>query len=267
MEKTSLKFVFWNIHKKLSNIDLISRYGELNGIDIIALCEVPDLEGREWPGYKVVPHVENYRGLEVLVRAPMEVYYARELTRYCLLRIQSNHNINFVVAHLNSDLNSSGSEYRVADIGQIKEHLSIEEMKSGNKNSLIVGDFNENIFSDSIVGWNGFNVKFFKSTIRDGIKKRHDAQQQDIFYSPMLQVYKDSCSPVSAKGTYYYASSDLEWLCFDQVLMKKPLADMFDERKLKIIDSLCGIPLVNNNRPKKEICDHLPIYFEIGGEK
>lgn len=263
MGKSTLKFIFWNIHKNLSNIELITKFGEENGIDIIALCETPYLEGKTWMGYQVVPHVSDYKGIEVLVRGSINAGYTRELTRYCLLRIQKDHDINCVVAHLNSDLYPSGERYRMADIEKMKEHLGIDEDKFKSKNSLIVGDLNENIFSDNILGWKGFNVKFFKSTIRDGTKKMHDDQNQDIFYCPMLQVYKDSRSPTSAKGTYYYAGSDLEWLCYDQVLMKKPLADIFDEKKLKILDNLSGVPLVDNNRPIRDISDHLPIYFEI----
>lgn len=262
MKNDIIKAVFWNINKRASNIELILKHGNLQGIDVVALCEVPDITIRDLYGYREVPHIVEKHEIKVFVKPHIAAEYTREPSKFCLLRV--NDKYIFAVVHLNSKLTPDGTEYRKADIIDIKNCIRIEEEKIHNKNSLIIGDLNENIFSDILSGWTGFNIRYFKSTIKDGTYKRHE-QQEDVFYSPMLQIYKDSTDPSTAKGTYYYRNSGIKWFCFDQLLMKKSLADSFDDSRFKILNELCNIPLVINNVPDKNISDHLPIYFEISG--
>ena len=231
-----------------------------HNIDIIALCEA-DSDNCPIHGFHPVEHIEKNKDIAVYIRDEIKIYYTREQKRYCLLRIENGYDINLAIAHLNSDLHSSGAGYREADINGIKKYLQIEEEKYNNKNTLILGDFNEEPFSERMTRWLGFNSVFFKSSIGQGYLSRHE-EEQDVFYNPMLHVIRDSDSEEVAKGTYYHESEKAQYF-YDQVLMKKSLAMRFNFDKLRIISSFDDVPLVKNHKPIPDISDHVPIYFEI----
>ena len=258
-----MKFLFWNIHNNGANIERAVEYGRRHCVDVLAFCEVPcdALSEIQTEGYNAVQHIDAPNGIEVLIRSGIDGFYARERKRYCIIHIGEKAGINAVVAHLNSDLHSSGREYRGASIETIKEDLEIEESKYENKNSLVMGDLNVNLFDDQITGWLGFNASLFRCAAAKGQRKKHE-RSQDIFYNPMLQVYKDAESESEAKGTWHDKATN-EWYCFDQVLMKSPLMNGFDVTRLKILSELDGEALVERHRPKADISDHMPIYFEL----
>lgn len=68
-------------------------------------------------------------------------------------------------------------------------------------------------------------------------------------------------------GSYYCSQSEqiaYFWHMFDQVLLRPDVLPMFQNDKLKIIDRVGDISLLNNNGiPDKKISDHLPILFQL----
>lgn len=259
-----MRFLFWNAHKNPRNIDLVTQYGAESHIDVIALCESGDVDASGWHGYEKVKHIKMQDDINVFSKN-LHVFYTRERQRYCILRIEGALRVNIAVVHLNSDLRSSGHTYREADIDTLHKDLAVEEIKNG-KNTLIIGDFNENLFSNTLFGWSGFNVKIFKSSIVESSTKIHESEK-DIYYNPMINVYKDNDSECVPKGTYYYRGDNIQWLCYDQIMMKQPLIDRFNLSSLRIVDVMCGINLVRNHKPDPEISDHMPIYFEFTKER
>jgi len=257
----SLKFLFWNIHNNPQNVELIAKYAVSLGVDVICLCDMKDVTVSDCYGYTELKHIDINNDFAVFVGNGTTAFYTRERKRYCLFRIESGYNINVALVHLNSDLHSSGREHREADIGALKRDLLIEEEKYEGKNTLVVGDFNDNPFSETLTGWNGFNTVYFKSSVEKGYRKLHE-QQQDIFYNPMLHVLRDSDDEHIAKGTCFFKNR-YDWDFYDQVLMKFPLVDKFDLEKLRIVSSFNDGNLVQQHRMNPKISDHAPIYFEI----
>lgn len=86
------------------------------------------------------------------------------------------------------------------------------------------------------------------------------------FYNPMWSLLGDASS--GQPGTFYYANGEHAcyfWNMFDQVLLRPDLLECFDNRHLKIIDTINGLSLLSKNgRPSQTIAsDHLPIYFKL----
>lgn len=234
------------------------QYSVSEHIDVIAIIESPDIFTKRYPGYRFLEHVSQPKteDINVFIKDEINAFYTRERQRFCILNIN---NLNVAVAHLNSDYPQDSSSRRMVDINSIKEELLVEEKKYGNKNSIVIGDINAPLFSDEINGFLGFNARYFKFMSLKGQSSIHGVKE-DIFYSPMLNIYNDSLSKDIAMGTYYY-QNEIGWLCPDQVLIKTDLLDSFDTKKVQVLSSLHGTKLVNNYKPKAS--DHMPVYFEL----
>lgn len=255
----SLRIVFWNTQKKAANISLILQYAKNNDVDIVALCEAKSIEmvDSDYVYYAGTGYEDN--GIALYAKKSIKLYCTREHKRFISFRIESPIACNLVVVHLNSELSRSADRYRDADVDEIKQALLTEEFKYKDKNSLVIGDVNENLFDRHLTELHGFNVRYFRFQMESGVEKRH-GNEYDLFYSPLLQAYKDNENKNEGKGTYYFENEALGWLCYDQVLMKAPLVPLFDEQQFEILQSLTPtINLVENNRPVIEYSDHLPI--------
>lgn len=133
MQKEQLKFIFWNIQKKVSNLELILEYGSIHNIDIIAICESCEFKNVNFRNYRIVEHIAPHKDINVFVRRDLNLYYTKEESRFCTLRILDGYCINLALVHLNSDFSPNACSYRFADISNIKNSLSNEEVKYKSK--------------------------------------------------------------------------------------------------------------------------------------
>ena len=270
MEKNVTKFLFWNIHKRYDNVERAIRFGIDESIDIIALIEAP-IETKDkiatagFP-YRVLEHfdIDLRRGIEVLVSPTIDVKesnFCREEKRFCILR-NDIIDINLAVVHLNSGMSVNADDIRQTDISQLNDALNRIEGLKDSKNTMVIGDFNINVMDKQMLDFSGLNARLFAYQTQKGVKTIHDAEK-DIFYNPMLSVYRDTDDPEKARATYYYEGSHLQWLCYDQVLLKQSLMTRFSRESLQVIDLMNGEHLVKDNKIDIGISDHLPVYFEL----
>lgn len=263
MSSNIFKIAFWNIKLKQSNLDEITKYGVQNDIDLIAVCECPPLTSTSYNGYNLLSHIFPQQDINVFIKSSTKIYYTKEEPHFCILHIKTFLELNLAVVHLNSNMFGQSKSRRLSEILDVKEALGIEEKKYNNKNSILLGDFNDNLFSDLILDWNGCNARLFKFMCSKSTSTRN-SHQQDIFYNPMLRLYTDNDNPLSHKGTYFYRANSCGNLCFDQVMLKHPLINYFDNTKLKVIEHLNGKKLIKNHKPHaQQFSDHLPIEFEL----
>ena len=258
----SIHFVFWNICNKPQNIPIILQFAKDHDVDVVMLCEVKEPETQDTLGYTLLDRIdEQSNGIAVYAKPNISLFCARERSRFNIYRIPAPINISFAVAHLNSYRTVEHKRFHASTIKTIKEDLLTEAVKYHDSNCFVVGDINENLFEDYMVNPEGFNVRFFKFQTKAKKEKRHE-QDFDIFYNPMLNLYKDYDDPSVAKGTHYYRNNSIGWLCYDQVLIKPDLVDCFDLERLKIVSSFSNEhSLVKNHKPNKKYSDHLPIMF------
>ncbi len=257
------RFLFWNIHHQYANLVRSLEYSELNQIDVVALCEMPDIiPNTNIHGYSQIEHIDsacNDIGIFIRTLVNGEKNYFREKPHFCLLRL-NQFSINFLVMHLNSGLYNS-RDGRVLDISIARSDIERIEKKYGDKRTLIVGDMNIGLFDEEMLSFNGFNACFFKSELKKQTRTLH-GEKRDLLYNPMLQVYKDSREQSVPKGTYYYNQPPY-WFCFDHILMKPELVPYFTDNSLTILGKLGDYPLITNNKPIKTVSDHMPVQFEL----
>lgn len=265
MEHEYVKFMFWNIHHRSSNLERSLRYGNEKQIDVMAFCEMPkEYQAVELYGYYQIKHIDTEcEDIAVFVRdfneQEQQCYY-REKKHFSLLRL-NKYRINLLVMHLNSQMYDSG-ESRVLDIGLARSDIKWIESKYKDKNTLIIGDMNTGLFDDEMLSFHGFNACLFKYEVDKRTRSLH-GEKQDLLYNPMLQVYKDNTDKSMPKGTYFYGRKSPYWYCFDHVLMKPELVPRFKDDSLLILDRLGDYPLIINHKPNKEASDHMPIQFEL----
>lgn len=259
-----MNFIFWNVKGKQNNVDLILQHAKQNDVDVVAICEAPEDCACTSNTFIMVEHVDEITDIQVFKRGSIRLKYVRENSHFVLLKLEKNDQVyNIAVVHFPSLLHDEHEIRWRATFQQLNEGLSREEQKQKNKNTLILGDFNRNIFEDSLAAVVvGFNAKLFRF-LTERPCQIIDGQQYDILYNPMLNLYKDIGASDKAYGTYFYRENPLCWLCFDNVLLKHPIIDKFDSTKLKILDTLVSISLVRNYKPDRKFSDHLPLYFEI----
>ena len=263
-ENRPIRILFWNIKRSAVNVERILKYGRAEEIDIILLCETPfDFSTKDLFGYRKLEHydINNKRGIEVFLRDKTKdpkTYY-KEKKRYCLFRSVAEE-ISIIVAHLNSDRTPNAKKYRDADFYSLMEDIKSIETRY-DENVLLVGDFNINLFDDKMFSILGLNARLFRYQMEKKVARVHEIER-DLFYNPMLQIYKDSFDGSLPNGTYY-KDTDIEWFCYDHVLMKYPLVKRFKNDSLQLVCMLEENYLVRDNKMVLGYSDHLPIRFEI----
>lgn len=263
-DKTT-RFLFWNVHHSVECIRRAIEFSERNSIDVIALCESPDLHICDRGLYVKLEHydINKQRQIEVLVassRLKTRAYF-HESCRFCIARFDDI-DINAVIVHLNSKMYNGNEELRDVDINSIHDAVERIERRYNSKSTVIFGDFNIGLFDRQMLSMVGLNARLFRYQMEKGVSTRHGLSR-DLYYNPMLTLYHDSIDDGVAKGTYYYENSQEQWHCLDHVLLKKPVLRRFDSRTIKVLSKLENFPLVRNNRTITEMSDHLPVYFEI----
>lgn len=233
-----------------------------NEIAVIALCEVPQVSYCPMYGYQRLPFYddEKGRGIEVFVRAELKANIFRSRKRSCIVRIDTL-DMNMAVVHLNSERTPNMEDYHSVDISVLINDLAATENQYDH-NTILVGDFNVNILDPLILSIVGLNARLFRYQMDKENETKHELKRE-LFYSPMLEIYKDNESEDKPKGTYFFESNVLQWVCFDQLFVRNKLLYRYVPRSLKILDELIGNKLVKNHRPDFAISDHLPIYFEF----
>lgn len=255
-------FLFWNIHKKADNLHRAVCYARENNIDIISLCEMPDEFESSVQGYRLVTHFDpKCSDIGVYTLLTGGLHYFTEKPHYALLRLDEL-GINLVVMHLNALLYAKSTDYQYFDLNQALSDIERIESRYGDKRTVILGDFNFNLFDEKMLSPVFLNACLFKyQTVAEHRMIRE--VKKDFYYNPMLQVYKDCSADDVPKGTYYYKDADPVWHCYDHVLIKYPLVNSFVDESLHIVSQLGGEQLVENNKPSGNYSDHLPVIFQI----
>ncbi|WP_333637796.1 hypothetical protein [Tissierella praeacuta] len=265
-----MKYLFWNTNKKDINRELIKLIIELN-CDIIALAEytglVKDLVDVLWLKgyfYVAVPKIGCDR-IQILVKEEFrDIEHLDEQSYYTIKGIINDKRefelITFL--HLSSKLYAEEEDMLIF-VEDIKQRLEILEDKFNTKKSIILGDFNMNPFEKPMVMAAGFHALSCKRTAK--MKKRKiKGKEYSTFYNPMWNNFGDNNK---VPGSYFYSASKQTsyfWNIFDQVIVRPEIADNI--RNIRFIEGVDSLKLINENgRPNTNISDHLPLYFEIGG--
>ena len=267
-----LTFLFWNIHRQPLT-DSIVRLCHLHRVDVLMLAEnrlvagdlLLALNNKQNALYHYLP--DNCRKISVFARYSHNVVQTVDATDRATVRavnIPSQPEFLFVAVHLVDKQNySTASQY--AEARKLAERIRNVEEQRGHTRTLLVGDLNMNPFETGLVAADGFHAVMTRQ-IAEKQSRVVQSQSYPFFYNPMWNHFGDFHT--SPPGTYYYARAEHNvyfWNMFDQVLLRKSLLPMFNNRKLQILQSDGHISFVTGEgTPDKSVAsDHLPLLFQL----
>ena len=264
-----MNYLFWNIKgEKVNRIieTIIINYE----CDIIAFAEYKDdmnvlLKSLSEKGYLFyhVPKMGCER-IDIITKfTPSKIETYNETSYFTIKKIPHN-SIGFQLiafVHFPSKL-YMGVEGSLEHSRELIASIEESETASSFNNTIIVGDFNMNPFEVGMVSATGIH-SIPNKIISSNINRKIKGKTYSMFYNPMWNFFGDN---KLIPGTYFYDNSDYVnyyWHIFDQVIIRPTLIKHFCDKSIKIISTIEDINLLSNGRPKKEISDHLPIFFKI----
>ena len=260
-----MNFLFWNTYKNENINSILSDIIIEHNASIVILAEyIAKMDELIELLYHTGIKMEEYNTCcerIKLLGTLKDVELKLDTERYTIQII--GRNIILCCVHLNSKLYTGNEQYREIIIEQIVHDVQSIEEEIGSENSIIVGDFNLNPYDASCIDARFFHsLPVYKETTRK--KRKIAGKNYSMFYNPMWNLLGDFKEPY---GTYYYNSGGTQntyWNLFDQVIIRPSLRENFVDNSLCIISETSERYLLDSEgHPKKEISDHLPIYFEI----
>lgn len=262
-----MNYVFWNTnnknHVKLI-LDIVSEYD----IDVIILAEYPEngianliFELNKIQDFYSIPTVKNERihFISKLKPSKIELLDENNYVRFVsFLDDDTKEVINLGLLHLSSKLCANELDMLI-QINKINSML--EEIEKENNKSILIGDFNMNPFEIGMLSANGFHA-FPRMIESNKISRSILGEEKKFFYNPMWKYLIKEDDPI---GSYYYTSGGaytLHWHVFDQILIRPQLINFLDT--VELISTLTKSSFIKNNKPNKEISDHLPIFLKLG---
>ena len=266
-----ITFLFWNM-RQTRRLDILSRLVREFNIDVLMLAEntlgVADVL-RELNPSKAADFHYNTGACERIdifskfTQAQiMPLHESKHITiRH--LKPPMTCDLLLVAVHLSSKLHQS-SESQAFEITEIASDIIRMEDKIGHKRTVLVGDLNMNPFEMGLVTASGLNATMSRK-IAEKKERTVNSRSFPFFYNPMWSLLGDASH--GPPGSYYYWKSEQVayfWHIYDQVLLRPELLPMFQNDKLRIIDRVGELSLLNNNGiPDKTISDHLPVLFQL----
>lgn len=260
--------LFWNLHKN-SIEDYLTACIEEKQIDIAVLAEFgginfEKLKEKLCGFYSLYPGLKADETKVVLIgRNNIKINVIQELSRYVIYKIETLLKTYIIVGLHLEDRRNYNSDDRINTIKSILSDLEQIEQLFQCKNTIVIGDFNANLFDKEIVSYHGFNAVLFKAVIEESEVRTWQSNGKQRFYSPMIHYISED---TQMYGSYYYTSgaNTIYWYCLDQVLFRKPLINNINN--IQYIKKIRETDLIARSQPKSCISDHLPLFVSIMGE-
>lgn len=269
--------LFWNCNGKDSNSifqdclhDIVQDYKT----DIVALCECKDnptnilsILRTNSPSFSFIGEslpLKDIGCIRVFSKISQGAFTTeRKSNRFLSYAFFNKYDLCFV--HLKSVLSISEESKAIEDLVVI-EDIHKKDVAHGNKlKKFIIGDFNANPFSNSMINTRLFNSVRYSETNKSCHRKQH--YDYNIYINPCWELLGKKNEIIH--GTIHNTVSDyynLGTYLFDQVIFNRDLSKNFDENSLKIITSSSNHNLVSSRGIIiNSYSDHLPIFFSIKG--
>ncbi len=267
--ETGLRIFFWNL-KNNSNAEWVVKTIQENDVDVALFAEyhgtdfktvLTDLKG----DYTRHDGKGGCDKITLLCRRSVETKVKVESTRYTLYTcIVNDVSYNIVGLHLQSNPRSDSND-RKNEIRKIVYDICVQEKKDKNRKTVVIGDFNCNPFSEEIIQKDAFNAVLFRRLIEKNEYVTYQGTRIRKFYNPILLFLSEE---ENIYGSFYYPSSNsapLYWNSFDQVLVRKELANRIES--MNYIKEISGRKLIKDIAIDGRISDHLPLLVSIGKGK
>jgi hypothetical protein len=266
-----MNFLFWNLHgRPLQSV--VASLASRHRAEVILLAECRDVGAilaalNTGKRARFFLNSTSADRVAVYTRFPDEYVELRDRDlRHTIWRVArpKQQEILLVAAHLRSKLHRNDAD-KTDECIKLSEAVQAAERKVGHSRTLIVGDLNLNPFEEGMVRAHGLNAVMTRR-VAAAVARTVASVEYPFFFNPMWRFFGDHSSVPS--GTYYYASSNQVcyfWNIFDQVLVRPDLADAFDDRELRILDSDGRTSFLDRNGvpDSEQFSDHLPVTFSL----
>ena len=200
----------------------------------------------------------------LLHRKDIHVSLFREQSRYSLYDINTqNGKYNIAGVHLPANPHGNHND-RFASLIALKDDLKELENSTNYKDTIVIGDFNTNPFSEEMIDKRSLNAVLFKKVIEQKETVKYDHKLYRRLYNPMLLSLSEE---LHNYGSYYYNSGAdcLYWNLFDQFVINKHLLNRV--KRFYYCKGIMNNSFVSKNGiPKEIISDHLPLIVEVKDE-
>ena len=260
-----LNILFWNLKRnsieKLiveclveNNID-IAIFTEYNAIDLI------EIEKNLGKMYVYVEGVQKDTKIIIIAKTTLEVTIIQQQNRYSLCQVK-----NAIQEYLLAGIHlEDRRNYKTADrinntINPLVNDIEQAERTFECDNTIVIGDFNADPYSEELLSKYSFNAVLFKSIIEKREFTNPISLPRKRFYNPMLHYISED---TEMYGSFYYADNYMTsyWYCLDQVLVRKNLVDMINQ--VEYLKKIGNTNLLKNKVPDKNISDHLPLLIKL----
>lgn len=203
--------------------------------------------------------LKSYGGCDkilLIAKKNIKVTIHREQSRYILYSFVYN-NIEYILVgtHLPANPNNN-ADARKCVIRELVSDIKELETSRKHKRTIVIGDFNASPFDSELIQKDCFNAVLFKELIYKNERVKFENKYYYRFYNPTLSYLSEKNKQY---GSYYNSNgiSSLYWYFFDQVIVRKDLADSVD--KIEYLKCIGNNKLIKKIMPDKNISDHLPL--------
>jgi len=281
-----LNFFSWNILKNSSQPVYTDLGAELAACktDILVIQEC-SINFTTWiPDFVEISHFAAEGGSNTLriflnknsgLTYDKPTSYLNNKQRSVLITASDGFEFNLVGVHLYSMAGKSEMQQlsENADVGQ---NLTEFIRRTGQDQTIILGDFNLVPFSPLLQSHLIFNAIPVKEVVREQVHRRLARQDHPYYYNPMWNLVGDydyRTKTERVPGTYYMDTVDpavYQWSLLDQVALSRSVMDKLDMESLMIVTSINGKSLLHikpagrkNSYLNHAYSDHLPIKFTV----
>jgi len=265
-----VNYIFWNTNRK-THIQYISDIVSEYDIDFVILAEFPDnqisylikalnLNNK----FYLLPNISNKKIHIITKIIPSKIDYLEEdnnVRFISFLDFDIEKRLNLGMLHFPSKLYTNGNDIFLPIQ---RTNSMIEDIEKHNELTILIGDFNMNPFEQGMLSANGFHA--FPRKIESNKNKRViQTIEKKTFYNPMWKYLIREDNPI---GSYYYTNGGaytLHWHVFDQILLRPQLIPYLN--KAELIGSFKDVSLIRNNKPDREVSDHLPLLMKLNNKE
>lgn len=258
-----LNILFWNLKRNsiedyiidciIENDVDIAVFSEFGGIDFIKI------EKNLGKMYDRIA-VQDDGKVTVIAKTTFSVEIVQEQNRYNIYNVKTAIKDYLLVAvHLEDRRN-----YKTADRIHTIQSLvaTIEEMEEllNCSNTIVIGDFNANLYDEELLSKYAFNAVLFKTIINKSEFTNPNRLKKRRFYNPILHYISEDADMY---GSFYYEQDHMTpyWYCLDQVLVRKELVNSIDH--VEYLKRTKTKDLLKDRIPNGKISDHLPLLVNL----
>lgn len=259
-----LNILFWNLKRNAIDDYIIDCIVE-NNIDIAVFSEFQgidfdSIERKLGNMYKRISIAQSDSKIILIAKNTFSITLVQPQNRYNIYHIKTAVKDYLLAAIHLEDRRNYKTDDRIATINRLVADIETTEKMFKCNNTIVIGDFNANLYDKELLSKYAFNAVLFKTIIDKNEFTNPNTSKQKRFFNPILHYISED---TDMYGSFYYEQDYMTpyWYCLDQVLVRKGLANSIIH--VEYLKRINAKELLKNTIPNKEISDHLPLFVKL----